>query len=303
MTAYDPRLEYITSELKRARNKRYESYVINRIWGLVCDLPLRPRTQMYAHAEDGTRRFVDLCFPEIGIAVEVDEAQHAGSVEADRLREEQITASDILDGLYDGQLEFLRVQVYDRSFVEIENRIGSVAKRVREKAKGLPPEGVWLFLNPRAWCEANDRIDASDPVRFDTMAQACNCIIGTDYTGLQRAYFTPRVFRGTERENTKMWFPHLAVGDQAATKTGWVNYIDPETGTITEVQPPGMGRNHTPLESEPERIVFVQSRDRLTGRGSYRFAGIYRPTGRDDRSTTYTRIASSIPIATRGNRS
>lgn len=299
MATYDPRLEYITAELRRARNKRYESYVINRIWGLVCDLPLRPRTQMYARVEDGTRRFVDLCFPEVGIAVEVDEAQHAGSTEADREREAQITASDILDGLYDGDLEFLRVQVYDRSFADIEARIESVAKRVREKARSLPPEGVWLFLDPEAWCVQHDRIDARDPVRFDTMAQACNCVVGTDYTRLQRAYFTPKVFRGTGRENTKMWFPHLAVGDQAATKTGWVNYIDSETGTITEVQPSGMERNYTPLEDEPERIVFVQSRDQLTGRGSYRFAGIYRPTGRGERSTTYTRMSSEMPIASK----
>lgn len=297
MATYDPRLEYITAELRRARNKRYESYVINRIWGLVCDLPLRPRTQMYARVEDGTRRFVDLCFPEVGIAVEVDEAQHAGSTEADREREAQITASDILDGLYDGDLEFLRVQVYDRSFADIEARIESVAKRVREKARSLPPEGVWLFLDPEAWCEQNERISAQDPVRFDTMAQACNCVVGTNYAGIQKAYFTPRVFKGTERESTKMWFPHLAIGDQAATKTGWVNYIDPETGTITEVQPPDMGRNHTPVEGEPERIVFVRSRDQLTGRGSYRFAGVYRPTRREGRATIYERIASDIPIA------
>lgn len=298
MATYDPRLEYITAELRRARNKKYESYVVNRIWGLVCDLPLRPRTQMYARVEGGARRFVDLCFPELGIAVEVDEAQHEGNKDVDKEREAQITASDILDGLYDGALEFLRVQVYDRTFVEIEGRIESVAKRIREKARNLPPEGVWLFLNPRLWCEANSHIDASDPVRFNTMAEACNCVIGTNYTKLQRAYFTPRVFRGTNRENTKMWFPHLAIGEKSATKSGWVNYIDPETGTITEVRPPELrGRPFDLLEHEPDRIVFVQSYDRLIGRGFYRFAGIYRPTSHEDDATTYTRIATRMEIA------
>ena len=298
MATYDPRLEYITAELRRARNKRYESYVINRIWGLVCDLPLRPRTQMYARVDGGARRFVDLCFPEIGVAVEVDEAQHAANEGADREREAQITASDILDGLYEGELEFLRVPVYDRTMSDIEARIEGVAARIRAKANSLPPEGVWRFLDPVAWCSEAERIEASDPVRFETMAQACNCVFGTDYTRLQRAYFTPRAFRGTERENTKVWFPHLAVGDRAATKTGWVNYIAPETGRITEVRPEELGEPpKTPLEHEPERIVFVKSADRLTGRSSYRFAGVYEAEAREGRTTTYARKSPSLPIA------
>lgn len=49
---YDPKLDYLVGEFSRARNKRYESYVVNRIWGLVCDLPLRPRTQMNAKVRD-----------------------------------------------------------------------------------------------------------------------------------------------------------------------------------------------------------------------------------------------------------
>lgn len=45
---FAPKLEHLVGEFSRARNKRYESNVVNRIWGPVCDLPLRPRTQMYA---------------------------------------------------------------------------------------------------------------------------------------------------------------------------------------------------------------------------------------------------------------
>lgn len=100
--SYDPKLEYLVGELSRARNRRYESYVVNRIWGLVCDLPSRPRTQMYAKVTDdegNTRRcLIDLCFPEVGVAIECDEQQHAGNEDADAGRERRIRASDVLEG-------------------------------------------------------------------------------------------------------------------------------------------------------------------------------------------------------------
>lgn len=157
---FAPKLEHLVGEFSRARNKRYESNVVNRIWGPVCDLPLRPRTQMYAKVRNelgnAHRRFIDLCFPEVGLAIECDGQQHAQQAEEDAEREREIQASDVLDGLFSGGLEFRRVVVHDRSWEDVERQIEEVAGDVRARAgkRGIrakmagAEDRAWSFLDP-----------------------------------------------------------------------------------------------------------------------------------------------------------
>lgn len=306
---YDPKLEYLVGEFSRARNKRYESYVVNRIWGLVCELPLRPRTQMYAKVRDENgrprRRFIDLCFPGVGLAIECDEAQHAAQAAEDAEREREIQASDVLDGLFAGELEFRRVVVHDRSWEDVERQIEEVAGDIRSRAgrRGIrasvagAEDRAWSFLGPVRWCAGRDKLTVDGPVRFASIAQACNCLFACGYdessTGPRRAFFTPASFRGTELAGWKVWFPHLAVEGASGR---WLNSLDPETGDILETPPEGsrIGADHS--SRSQDRIVFVKGRQPITGKPSYQFAGCYRYAGERDGRFVYRRFNGSISI-------
>lgn len=311
---YDPKLEYLVGEFSRARNKRYESYVVNRIWGLVCDLPLRPRTQMYARTidEEGNarRRFIDLCFPEVGLAVECDEAQHAAHAEEDAEREREIQASDVLDGLFSGELEFRRVVVHDHSWEDVERQIEEVASEVRRRAgrRGIrasvagAEDRAWSFLDPAHWCEGRGELTVDDPVRFASIAQACNCLFACEYQeqtkGPRAGYFTPRTFRGTELQGWKVWFPVLHVEGVRDDKH-WKNVLDRETAAIREYAPPGTRAGGTDLAAEPTRAVFLRERQPLTKKVAYRFAGVYRQSAEVGDLAVYERVAESVPILRR----
>lgn len=311
---YAPKLEYLVGEFSRARNKRYESYVVNRIWGLVCDLPLRPRTQMYAKVRDSEgnarRRFIDLCFPEIGLAVECDEAQHAQNAEEDAAREREIEASDVLDGIFSGELEFRRVAVYDRTWEDVERQIEEVATEIRERAGKdgmshvvIEDEGrAWSFLEPARWCAGHKRLSVGDPVRFTSIAQACNCVFGCDYkessTGPRSAFFTPAVFRGSELEGWKAWFPHLFVKGQTGADR-WRNELDRETAEILETPPEGKTMELDDRSHQQKRLVFVKGRQPITGKRSYQFAGCYEFAGAREGRFVYRRFSESTPILRR----
>ena len=308
---YDPKLEYLVGEFSRARNKRYESYVVNRIWGLVCDLPLRPRTQMYARTvdEDGRarRRFIDLCFPEVGLAIECDEAQHAAQAEEDAEREREIQASDVLDGLFAGELEFRRVVVHDRPWEDVERQIEEVAGEVRARAgrRGIrasvagAEDRAWSFLDPARWCEGRSELTVDDPVRFASIAQACNCLFACGYKegakGPRRGYFAPATFKGTGLDGWKAWFPHLSVEGQP-NPGRWANSLDPETGDILETPPEGRAMAVGDPSHAQRRVVFVRGRQPITGRPSYQFAGCYEFAGERKGRFVYRRFAESVPI-------
>lgn len=306
---YDPKLEYLVGEFSRARNKRYESYVVNRIWGLVCDLPLRPRTQMYAKVkdEDGNtrRRFIDLCFPEVGLAIECDEAQHAALAKEDAKREREIQASDVLDGLFSGELEFCRIIVHDRSWADVERQIEEVAGSIRARARkhGIracmagAEDRAWSFLEPALWCAGRDELTVDDPVRFASIAQACNCLFACKYnessTGPRQSFFTPATFKGTELAGWKVWFPHLTVEGAPGR---WRNSLDPETGSILETPPENspIGSNHP--SHNLNRVVFVKGRQPITGKSSYQFAGCYGYAGEVEGRFVYRRFRDTVTI-------
>ena len=304
---YDPKLDYLVGEFSRARNKRYESYVVNRIWGLVCDLPLRPRTQMNAKVRDeegnAHRRFIDPCFPEVGLAIECDEQQHAQQAEEDAEREREIQASDILDGLFSGGLEFRRVVVHDRSWEDVERQIEEIAGDVRARARkrGVrakmagAEDRAWSFIDPVRWCAGRVELTVDDPVRFASITQACNCLFGCSYQedtkGPRRGYFTPATFKSARYEGWKVWFPVLYVEGMRDDKH-WKNVLDPETAAIREYAPAGTRTGGAALVNEPSRAVFLRERHPLTGRSIYRFASIYRQTA----EATYSRVAESLGI-------
>ena len=81
--------DYIIRQLGRTKHKKYESYVVSRIFHLLDDLDIKFITQQYVSRPEG-RALTDLYFPQIQLHVEVDEEHHKSNVEDDRIREADI---------------------------------------------------------------------------------------------------------------------------------------------------------------------------------------------------------------------
>ena len=65
---------------KRTKGKKYENFIVNAIYTKIDNLNLKPVTQYYvcAEQENGEEKpyYIDLYFPQIRFAIEVDEAYH-----------------------------------------------------------------------------------------------------------------------------------------------------------------------------------------------------------------------------------
>lgn len=77
------KLEYVARQLSRGTNKVYENYVINAIYQKVNNPNLKIETQKEIVLDNGYRPLIDMFLPQLNIAIEVDERQHAGQKEHD----------------------------------------------------------------------------------------------------------------------------------------------------------------------------------------------------------------------------
>jgi very-short-patch-repair endonuclease len=81
--------EFIVLQFARTHNKKYENYVITRIWHKLDRMDVKPVTQQYVVRPEGYAK-VDLYLPQVGLFIEVDEGHHKRNVTADEIREKDV---------------------------------------------------------------------------------------------------------------------------------------------------------------------------------------------------------------------
>ena len=102
----DFKLDYMARMFRSIRNKRFESYAIQRIWHQLNDERVQFVTQQYfRRSENGEYALADLYLPQIKLIVEIDEGQH--NVIENQLRDEQ--RSNDIKAVSD--VEILRIPV------------------------------------------------------------------------------------------------------------------------------------------------------------------------------------------------
>ena len=79
------KLEFIARQLAKAQRKRYEHYVVNRIWTLLSDTSIKFVTQQFVARPEG-RAMTDMYFPQLATHIEVDEGFHKHQIEADKMK-------------------------------------------------------------------------------------------------------------------------------------------------------------------------------------------------------------------------
>lgn len=80
------KLDYISRQLARAEKKKFEHYVVTRIWHLLNDTRIKIVTQQYVSRREG-KALTGMYFPQLEIHIEIDEGHHKNQIQADKLRE------------------------------------------------------------------------------------------------------------------------------------------------------------------------------------------------------------------------
>lgn len=254
------KLEFIARQLAKAQTKKYEHYVVNRIYSRLDDLRIKFVTQQFVSRPEG-RAVTDMFFPQLNIHIEVDEGFHKTQAEADRLRER-----DIIDAT--GH-QILRVDVTN-SIENINADIDQIVMTLKETIEAAPNLLPWdteAESNPQTYIKKG-YIDVSENVAFKTMVDAANCF------GLNirpKGIWTGGAKHGVE-PNTLLWFPKLYQNKD------WNNSMSDDGSVINEMsEDPARVRieiERVRKASEFTRIVFPRFKGPL-GDYMYRFTGKY----------------------------
>ena len=272
---YDYKLDYMTRLFRKIRNKRFEAYVIQRIWDLLNDDSIRFVTQQYfKRDENGKYALADLYLPQINMIVEIDEGQHIKEehLEADIQRSEDIKQIKAVEGVIVERIALCDANT-SRAFTlsEVHQQIDDLVAKIKDAIEKLGDEfqpwenNLWTpeYYHRKGYLRVsdNDYVKSIDDAAaiFKTKAK---------HRGFLRAagFDVPGV------ANTIVWCP-------AKNNKQWSNEFSEDQTIIYEYSndPKKKGKhitNHINKKDET-RITFFLEKDDL-GFNFYKFVGVFR---------------------------
>lgn len=256
------KLDFITRQLSRAANKRFENYVVTRIWHLLNDLSIKFVTQQYVSRPERKAALTDMFFPQLQIHIEVDEGYHRLQYERDVLRE-----ADIINAT--GH-EILRIDV-TKDIETINEEIFQIVEHIKAKKIATTNFNSWDIeaeQSSKTYIEKGF-IDLKDDCAFKTMVDAANCF-GNNFKA-------KAIWKGSAKhakeDGILIWFPKLYENKE------WKNSISSDETEIIEIRQGSdeIAQAHVKgiLKYQLyKRIVFARVKSPL-GDIMYRFKGEY----------------------------
>jgi very-short-patch-repair endonuclease len=280
MSDQTSKTDHIVRQLAKSNKKKFENYVVTRIWHLLNNTDIQFVTQQHVTRPSSAqgvpqRALTDMYFPQIQLHVEVDEPHHANQAQDDSTR-----AADIINATK----HFIeRVAVFDKNpnatgnpkitgIEEINKRIqevvGIINEGLEKKFKGSIPEwDIDAEFRPKTHIDEGI-ISVSRNVAFRTIADACNCF-GHKYSRCQRGF----VKNKSDSGKTMLWFPYLYEHGE------WENSITADEETIYEQKKKAHAAySERAIANEVNglpRITFARGKNNL-GQLMYRFKDIYK---------------------------
>ena len=281
----------------RTKGKKYENFIINAIYTKVANPNLMPVTQQYVRDTNDLSKYylLDLYFPQIKFAVEIDERQHI-SEECQVLDRKRTEA--IKNAL---QCEEIRISIVDgttkknRSYAEICNDIDLVVLKIKERIE--EKGGVeWVTNDEKKKSlglikNGSGTFNIEQDITYCSITEIYNICGGCRRTGEDAI----RLQKGFYRLNSKyyLWVPTLtSKGRSGGSK--YSNYLNDDGTVITEI-------NHNPqgwkkYSCKGDRVVFMRMKD-LYGRPCIKFIGVFQYRQGDSKQCTHERIATQVKIS------
>lgn len=272
---YDYKLDYIARLFRSIRNKRYESYVIQRIWHRLNDPEIRFVTQQYFRRKDtGGFALADLYLPQFRLVVEIDEGQHAKNGDADSVRSAQIV--DVSNS------EIKRIQIFKtvdefgnvlewKSLDEVNQNIEDVVNYIRQRKASagtsfLPWSddilGVKYHQDKGFFCVSdNDYLKTIDDIAavFNTHVK-------------HKGYLRAGGFDIPGKVGYLVWSPSVY-------SEAWTNYLEDATVIIESENKADSDKRIKHyldyFKSGEKRVTFYKAKDSL-GFNFYRFIGVFQ---------------------------
>jgi very-short-patch-repair endonuclease len=315
------KIKYISEMLnKRTKGKDYENFVINQIYARIDNPELEIVTQKCVRptksidtknlTKVGKNHYlIDLYFPQINFAIEVDEGHHEnienqfndkqrenfikGSVSCDIKRIKICKPGTKIPQNYDDIIQQIKEMV-----VEIKGKISEWEKKNNQKLK-------WITNDEKIKGVKNCKVfDACEAIHFGGITKVLNLLPGIKHSKLyQRCVKNFDIY--------SIWIPVLSVRlDDGTVKTanGWKNFINEDKDEIIEY-PSDEKYNRkldtykAPAGSCPpkwgsrKRVVFMKMKDDF-GNSCCRFLGVFKSDHieyeRGKQKRVYKRIATTI---------
>jgi very-short-patch-repair endonuclease len=282
------KFELIVKNLSKTNRKNYENYVINAIYSRVGNFELMPVAQQCV-VYNGGHYLMDLYFPQINLAIEVDESHHRTQIAADELRTETIisavnlTANDIkrVDVGPGQTIESVDLQIKE-IVTEIKNRINKLPnlkwESGEDKLNRIIKDGI-LKQNETF----TDKKNIEDLLTLFNVHHKVN---GSCYFRIDdELYF---------------WSPTLTININGKTyqNESWENILSSDWKEITEKKKTPT-KNILTLNNQKGRIraLFAKYKDAF-GIECRKFIGVFELYKIDsDQTRHYQKIADEIDIS------
>jgi very-short-patch-repair endonuclease len=276
------KLDYLRKVFAHTKGKTFENYVINQIWAKVEDYGLYPITQQYIKRPNGYA-LIDLYFPQIEFAIEVDEFVHEKNIQADKIRME-----DIFSSIPEINIERIKEDDYESVKKQIENIVKKIKQKVNETGKLTWNEG-WNeneYEEKISLIKKRGKLFVSDLIGFKKI-QVTNDIFNKRYS---EGYLQWGKSFFNLSENDFIWFPHLT------KQKDWENTISDDWTIINEKYIGKGKREKNDIIDNALRYTFAKCKD-IFGETSYRFIGIFTlQEYSSDIVYIYKRVSSEIVL-------
>ena len=274
---------YIRESLRKiGRQQKWEVYVITRIIHLLNDDNLEFSCQQYVKDKDKDNYYyTDLCFPSLGLYIEVNEEQHGDNQIEDKERQEAIQNSTSWKEL---NIDVYRYEYQDniktmvsKSLEDVNKIIENIVEEIKKRKSELESRGkkiIWDYnakYDPKRYIEKGS-INPENNISFRYQREAAMLFGYIKKGNISQGSWH---IKGT---NETVWFPKLYknLNKRGAEEWEWINKIDSKLEEIT-MQLKINGVSVETPELLQRAIVFAHQKNRL-GEVVYRFMGVFEPS-------------------------